>query len=334
MAMKRVLQTQLQTELEKNVRFDSSLQQAIDYIKGRQDEEMDIFSEPTLRGAWFDLVTKRNQELISKEEQLLLKGTTAAFFGLSVGSHAALTWMMSSRANTIKVIDPDTIDITNLNRLRFGWETVCSKKTDILRREIAAISPETNVISYDEINRQMYTQVIAENPKPSIIIEETDDLAGKIYIRQLAKQYKIPVISATDVGDNVIVEIERYDTEPDTEPFLGRIPKLQDIDAEHMSPKERMKLVLQVVGLEECSLKMLDSLLAIGTTISTWPQLGSTATIAGGVLATTMKKIILNEPVRSGRYIISLDDIFTPEINDNVIAAKKERIAELYRRLT
>src|SRR5258708_23752748 len=52
-----------------------------------------LWTKPSLKKASFELSTARNRNLISIDEQNELRQTTVAFFGLSVGSHAALTWM-------------------------------------------------------------------------------------------------------------------------------------------------------------------------------------------------------------------------------------------------
>jgi hypothetical protein len=54
-------------------------------------------------------------------------------------------------------------------------------------------------------------------------------------------------------------------------------------------------------------LKMQHSLLKIGSTIVTHPQLGSTVMMTGGVLAFAAKHIALGSPLPSGRYVISLE---------------------------
>src|SRR5579859_3741105 len=51
------------------------------------------------------LATVRNRNLITQEEQEVLRKTVVGFFGMSVGSHAALTWMMGSRADVMKIMD-------------------------------------------------------------------------------------------------------------------------------------------------------------------------------------------------------------------------------------
>ena len=69
------------------------------------------------------------------------------------------------------------------------------------------------------------------------------------------------------------------------------------------------------MGIEKVSERMLNSVFGIGATIVNWPQLGATATIAGGVIASLIKKIILGENIKSGRYYLSLNNIFVSDFN-------------------
>ena len=274
----------------------------------------------------FDLTTARNRNLITPEEQTILRSKVVGFFGLSVGSHAALTWMMESRADKIKIVDPDIIMPTNLNRLRFGWGAVGKFKVDVVNTQLKEINPDVQVISSKETDEISVENIFQEDARLDVVIDEIDSLQGKLLLRRIAKKNKIPLISATDVGDNVFVDIEDYSKFPQPEFFLGRIPNIDEIDLNKLSLVEKRKLVIHYVGLEHNSEKMLNSLLNIGKSIITWPQLGATATISGGIVATLIKKILLSENVKSGRYYIDLEEIFVDDYNSNENISERERL--------
>jgi tRNA A37 threonylcarbamoyladenosine dehydratase len=265
--------------------------------------------------AFFELSTARNRNLINIEEQNRLRETVVAFFGLSVGSHAALTWMMESRADALKIIDPDFLSATNLNRVRYGWSDVGRSKVSLVKEQVSEINPFSKITVYRKGNVQEIRDVFEKGSSVHAIVDEIDDFEAKILIRKLAKEKRIPVLSAADVGDNIVLDIERYDLDPNQKLFLGRVSDIEQIKFSELNEKEKKKLVIQLVGFEENSERMLDSLFSIGGSIVTWPQLGATATIAGGVIATSLKKIILGEEVVSGRYYISLDELLVKDFN-------------------
>lgn len=258
----------------------------------------------------FELSTARNKQLILVEEQKKLRKTTVAFFGMSVGSHAALTWMMLSRANVIKISDPDIISGSNLNRLRFGWSSIGLYKVDVVESQLKDINPFAQIETLKKTDKESVESFLSNKNKAHIIIDEIDNLEDKIFLRIYAKHNKIPVISATDVGDTILVDVERFDKNQSYPFFHNRIPGVENINFKKITQKEKIKMILQLVGYKKNSARMLKSILNIGKTIPTWPQLGSTATIAGGVITTVLKNIIIEKNIQSGRYYISLDDIF------------------------
>ena len=282
----------------------------------------DVLNEAT----FFELTSARNQLLITKEQQQVLRNTVVGFFGLSVGSHAALTWMMESRAKSCKISDPDVIDVSNLNRLRVGIDSIGRKKIDIFSQALLTINPFAHVITNDQIDYESVRQQFTGDSPIQVVVDAIDNLQGKIWLRQLAKEFSLPLISATDVGDNVFLDIERYDLLPQPDFFLGRVPGIENLSLDALTPIERIRLSMKIVGLEHNSESMLQSLLNIGVTIPTWPQLGATATIAGGITCTAIKKIVLGEKVLSDRYIFSLDSMLDSSFGESTRERNRDQL--------
>lgn len=265
--------------------------------------------------AFIELTTARNRHLINPNEQTKLRKTVVGFFGLSVGSHAALTWMMQTRADHVKISDPDTIDATNLNRLRFGWQHVGAKKIDVVEAQLYQLNPYTTVTKTARTNHKTIQSFFNTHPKLDVVVDAVDDIQAKLWLRQLSRQHQLPLVSAADVGDNVLLDIERYDLQQEYPYFHNKVNNIESIDFDNLSETARKKLIIKLVGFKHNSEKLLETLFQIGGSVKTWPQLGATATIAGGVVTTTIKKIILKETVESGRYYISLDEILDQSFN-------------------
>jgi hypothetical protein len=276
----------------------------------------------------YRLATLRNQLLITKEEQDVLSRKTVAFFGLSVGSHAAGTWTMLARPKRIRIADPDVVAATNLNRLRYAWQDIGKKKTDVLAVQLLAMQPFIRIGTLADGSIASMRTFCRATPRASAIVDEIDSIEGKLLLRAEAKRMRIPLISAVDVGDNVFLDIERYDTES-PKIFLGRLPGIESMDLSSLSRPEKARLIIRLVGLEHNSDSMLRSLLGIGKTISTWPQLGSTASIAGGLVATTLKRIFLGEEIRSGRYVLDMDEFFSVGIRRDATARHEKLLREV-----
>jgi molybdopterin/thiamine biosynthesis adenylyltransferase len=285
----------------------------------------DISINGLSKKAIFELTTARNRNLIKPDQQYSLHTYPVGFFGMSVGSHAALSWMLLSRAKHIKIVDPDTIDASNLNRLRFGWSVVGKFKTDVVKEQLIDMYPDAVVYATKKTDEASVRAVFDENIKIEAVVDEIDNIPDKILLRKLARERRIPLISAADVGDNVMVDVERYDLDPKYPFFHGREKKLESLEVAKLSEQELKRLIINLVGFEHNSEQMINSLFGIGASIPTWPQLGSTATIAGGIVATLLKKIRLGEKVESGRYYVSLDDIFVSDFNSESMKEGRER---------
>lgn len=309
-----------------HLKFDaSSFQSLVDsqmpYHKKAKENGVTVSEK-----AFFELVTSRNRNLILPLEQKSLRESNIAFFGLSVGSHAAVSWMMLSRALKVAFIDPDTIDATNLNRIVSGWDDIGRYKVDVLIDKIKSICPFCDISKFYKADKNEI-DTIFRGAKISAIVDEIDDFEDKVLLRKYAKEYKIPLVSAADVGDNIILDIERYDSQPNTLPFLGRVKNPENIKFNKLTAKQKKKLIIQLVGFEANSERMIDSLIGIEGSIVSWPQLGSTAQIAGGIIAKTLKDILLGLDIKSGRYYFDLDKMLG--IVESNISRKEKKIKKI-----
>lgn len=261
------------------------------------------------------LTTTRNRNVITAKEQSVLRQAVGGFFGMSTGSHAVTTWIMESRADAVKIVDPDHISPSNLNRMRIGWDTVGQDKVAVVKAEINRLSPYTQVVSSTQTDPKTTLSLFTQPPKLDFVVEAIDDLKAKVALRLLAKKHHLPYLMATDVDDNVFLDIERYDLNPQPKLFNGRIKNIEKIDFDHLSLQQRVQLSMQIVGFEHNSEAMLDTLATIGQKVATWPQLGATAALAGAVITTAVKKILLGENVLSGRYYLALNGLLDHDFN-------------------
>jgi molybdopterin/thiamine biosynthesis adenylyltransferase len=288
------------------------------------------------RELFFKLSTLRNRNLISDQEQQQLAQSVGAFFGMSVGSHAVTTWVLESKANEVRIADPDVISGSNLNRIKCGWEDVGRKKVEVVSETLRKLQPFITLVVSDATGDSHLKTLLTQPTTVDFIVDEIDDLLGKIVLREYARKLRVPLVSAADVGDMVVIDVERHDLESECSFFLGRIPEYTAKDLAQMSELERKQLIIQLVGTERNSERMMESLLAIGTTIPTWPQLGATASISGGIVAAVLRKMILGEKINSGRYYFSLDELLVADYFTKQRVQKRaslmQTIAQLFSR--
>ncbi|OGM94998.1 hypothetical protein A2524_02815 [Candidatus Wolfebacteria bacterium RIFOXYD12_FULL_48_21] len=269
-----------------------------------------------------ELRTARNKNLITKEEQEKFYNYTVAIAGLSVGSHPALTIAMMGGAKTIKIADADVVSGPNLNRLRYDCSALNKNKAHLVASHIVQLNPYGTVHMYDK-------GVSSENMDEfldgaDVVIEEVDFLPMKIMLREAAKKKGLPLIMATDNGDGVIVDIERHDLDPELQLFNGAAGDISMETLKTMAPTDMPKLATQIAGPYMVVPRMQQSILEVGKTLYSWPQLGDAATMCGPVIAYIVRRLALGEKVLSGKFDVSLDAIFDPDYHTEESKAKRE----------
>ncbi len=112
-----------------------------------------------------------------------------------------------------------------------------------------------------------------------------------------------------DTNDRGMIDIERFDLEPNRPLFHGLIAEEKLHNLEQLNPTEKLGLILQLVSIQNTSPRLQQSMGEIGKTINTWPQLASSIMLGAGATIDICRKILLNEPIPSGRFYIDLDEL-------------------------
>jgi molybdopterin/thiamine biosynthesis adenylyltransferase len=268
-----------------------------------------------------EIRTARNKNLILKEEQEKFYNFRIGIAGLSVGSHGAITTALMGGGKVVKLADPDIVSPSNLNRMRFDFIEVGKNKTELVAQYIYQLNPYAEVHIYQEGITEANLGEFLDGL--DILIEELDDIEIKVKIREEAKKRKLPVVMATDNGDNIILDIERFDLNPDLEVFNG---VLKDFDLKEIkrNPQKMYEAMAKIIDLSLVPPKVLNSVLEVGKTIYSWPQLATAATLSGVVIAYVVKRIALGENVREGKFEVNLDSILDPDYEKNKDSRARE----------
>jgi hypothetical protein len=248
------------------------------------------------------LRTSRNRNLVTPEEQQTLYDKTVAVFGLSVGSNVLRDLVISGIGGKVVFGDADSIELSNLNRINGGQTDIGVGKVDLAARKISEIDPYIEQVHFRQgINAANIDKLAAE--KPSIIFDEVDNFAAKVLLRQFAKQEGIPLVMATDAGDNSIIDVERHDL-GDTELFNGRLTaeEISRIETGVATPDEMKGYMVKVVGMENISERTLSSFMQVGQTLPGVPQLGVTASKGAALATFAAREVLLGHDIASGRY--------------------------------
>ncbi|MGZ4098796.1 MAG: Rv1355c family protein [Bacteroidia bacterium] len=253
--------------------------------------------------------TNRNQLKITREEKDLLLQKKIGVIGLSVGQSIALTLATERICGEIRIADFDTLDLSNLNRIRTGVHNLGLSKTVIVAREIAEMDPYLKVTCYNSgISKDNIDEFLLNNGKLDILVDECDDLLVKILCREKAKEKRVPVIM--DTSDRGMLDVERFDLEPSRSILHGLIDHL-DVNkvSEAKTNEEKIPFILAIIGIDTISERMKLSMKEVKKTITTWPQLASSVVLGGGLSADVCRRILLGTFHDSGRYFVDLEEL-------------------------
>jgi molybdopterin/thiamine biosynthesis adenylyltransferase/nitroreductase len=270
---------------------------------------------------FIQLRTSRNQHRITAAEQTYLSQKTIGIIGLSIGHSVALTLAGERTCGKLKLADFDTLELSNLNRIRTGIQNIGLNKCVITARQIAEIDPFLEVECFTEgITNHNLVTFLTEGGKLDLLIDECDGLEIKIACRQEAKKHNIPVLMET--SDRGMLDVERYDLEPERPLFHGLLNGIPEEKLTHIEPQDRIPLVMRIVDVQNGSKRGKLSMLEIGQSISTWPQLASAATLGGAVVTDTSRRILLDQFKGSGRFYVDLEQIISKDSNEPVAAVQ------------
>lgn len=262
--------------------------------------------------------TNRNRYKITREEQEILRKKKIGIIGLSVGQSIALTLAMERVCGELRLADFDTAELSNLNRIRTGVHNLGLKKTIIAAREIAEIDPFIRVKVFNEgvTNENMDAYFGQGAEKLDMLVEVCDGLDIKITSRFKAKELGIPVVM--DTNDRGMLDVERFDLEPDRPILHGLAEGLNPENIKDLSNEDKIPYILKMVSADKISTRLKASMMEVEQSINTWPQLASSVALGGAVTTDVCRRIMLGHFHESGRYYIDLDELISDKTQEAV----------------
>lgn len=257
---------------------------------------------------FIEVRTNRNRNKITRQEQALLNTKKIGIVGLSVGQSIALTIAMERTCGELRLADFDTAELSNLNRLRTGIHNLGINKTVIAAREIAEIDPFLEVkIFNDGLNKENIDVFFTEGGNLDLFVEVCDGLDIKIESRFKAKSLGIPVVM--DTNDRGMLDVERFDLEPERPVFHGLVEGLNPDTIKDLSNEAKIPHILKMVGAETISTRLKASMIEVESSINTWPQLASSVVLGGALTTDVSRRILLDQYHDSGRYYVDFDEL-------------------------
>lgn len=254
---------------------------------------------------YFDVITNRNQDKITKDEQRELRGKRVGVVGLSVGGEAAVAVAQEHLCGEIVLADFDRLDLSNLNRLQAGCDELGLPKTTIAARRIIKIDPYLKVTVFEDgvtsANAGQFLDGL------DLLIEECDNPQVKREVRLLARERGINVVYAAD--ERGFFSVETYQDFPELPPFHGLVERPQPPREDYPTPLAFFRALSEWIGgWENLSERTRNSLMQIGEELCGYPQLASEARYAAGQIGHVARRLLLGEKVPPYCGNLDLDD--------------------------
>jgi len=249
----------------------------------------------------------RNRYKITQEEQERLREFRIGFIGLSVGQIIAMTMALEGIGGCYRLADCDTLDLTNLNRLRAGVHELGESKAAIIARQIFEIDPYLDISLFPGgIVEGDLDRFFLDGGKLNLLVEECDDLFIKVRSRERARDLAVPVLMETCEGG--ILDVERFDLEPGRKILHGLLGGVEASSLRGLDRAGRIPYVLGIAG-QRLSDRAAATIVEIGHTTSSLPQLASAVTLGAGLAADAARRILLGSFHDSGRFRVDAGEM-------------------------
>ena len=266
---------------------------------------------------WYRLITARNREIVTIDEQEKLRDLHIGIIGLSVGQATALDLSLSGVGSHFKLVDDDKLAASNLNRLQGGYTDIGTPKVYLAKREMLEKNPYTHIECWQE-------RITKENMREFLegldyVVDAFDSIQTKITLRKVAKELGITVIMGTDFMDGAIMDVE----ESSDPIFLGTLSpeELDRIEQMDTIPSDEKNIIIpRLLGLkrEDIPPRLARHLQLMAEGKIPWmSQLGLSSQLVGAFSVYIMKALERDDmqDLRR-RTTFNLDEIFTHDDND------------------
>ena len=153
----------------------------------------------------------RTELLLGTEGMDRLRHSCVTVLGVGgVGSHCIEALARSGVGHLI-LVDHDKVSLTNINRQSIALHsTVGQYKTKVMKAKIADISPEIQVMTYEELVLEENLEQVFEI-RPDYIVDAIDTVTAKLAVAEYAKEHQIPLISSMGTGNKLHPEMFEID---------------------------------------------------------------------------------------------------------------------------
>ncbi|MEN9417978.1 MAG: hypothetical protein RI988_1598 [Pseudomonadota bacterium] len=154
------------------------------------------------------------EDLGIEGQQRLLDAHALVIGAGGLGSPVAL-FLGSAGVGRITVVDPDEVELTNLQRqIAHDMDSLGQPKAESVRARVAALNPEVRVQA--RVGRADAATLDAWVPEADVVIDCSDNYATRQAVNAACVRHRKPLVSGAAIG--LDAQISVYDPRPGTQP--------------------------------------------------------------------------------------------------------------------
>lgn len=150
------------------------------------------------------MIFQRTELLIGHDNLEKLKKSHVLVFGIGGVGGFVVEALVRAGIGEITIVDFDTVDETNINRQIIALQTTVGKlKTEVMKERALLINPDVIIHDCPVRFSKESCESIFKDKEYSYIVDAIDLVTNKLDIITIAKEKKVPVISAMGTGNKL-----------------------------------------------------------------------------------------------------------------------------------
>ncbi|WP_300463723.1 tRNA threonylcarbamoyladenosine dehydratase [Desulfobacula sp.] len=151
----------------------------------------------------------RTEQLLGAQNMEKIKNASVAVFGLGAVGSFALEALARTGIGNLRLIDFDTVDVSNINRQLLAYHSTIGREKAVLAYErVKDINPSCKVeIHSSFVNAQSLEDLLSEDS--DVVVDAIDGLNSKINLLVGAKQLNLSVVSSMGAGGKTDISMIR-----------------------------------------------------------------------------------------------------------------------------
>ncbi len=298
-----------------NLEDEENLDQRV--IEFLQNKGRIVYIPSSKRCIWYApqeiheaVLTSPHKGIISKEEQEALKDDVSVIIaGVSVGASVTKALAKLGVGN-ITAYDPKEISLYHLSRIDTLATNIGRNKAEAIKEDLLTLNPYANWnFKGEEFNSENTDNLWEKDTPLKILVDVIDNPDEKLKIRKLALEEKAIVLMVTDIGNGrIILDYDDFRFS-NTKAFGGRLDLQNKRDIEKWEKMENSKKVANIIGIQNLNRDMINALPNIlKGKYASFPQIGLTSQIAGGVVANTLLNLVRGINIKQ-RSVIDINKV-------------------------